>query len=72
LNRTTLTQTESFIPGKDASLGGRYPVMNVSDAAASEGSRRVSEFFGLETLGVDMEGSAMHRTLLAAHDKAVA
>jgi ribosomal protein S12 methylthiotransferase accessory factor len=29
-------------------------------------------FFGLETLGVDMEGSAMHRTLLAAYDKAVA
>ncbi len=30
---------------------------------------RSEKFFGLETLGVDMEGSAMHQTLLAAYDK---
>ena len=30
---------------------------------------RSERFFGLETLGSDMEGSAMHRTLLAAYDK---
>jgi ribosomal protein S12 methylthiotransferase accessory factor len=30
---------------------------------------RSEKFFGLETLGADMEGSAMHRTLLAAYDK---
>jgi len=27
------------------------------------------KFFGLDTLGADMEGSAMHQTLLAAYDK---
>jgi ribosomal protein S12 methylthiotransferase accessory factor len=26
-------------------------------------------FFGLDTLGVDMQGSPMHQTLLAAYDK---
>ena len=30
---------------------------------------RSERFFGLHTLGVDMEGSAMHQTLLAAYDK---
>ena len=30
---------------------------------------RSETFFGLEMLGVDLEGSAMHRTLLAAYDK---
>jgi ribosomal protein S12 methylthiotransferase accessory factor len=30
---------------------------------------RSERFFGLPTLGVDMEGSAMHQTLLAAYDK---
>lgn len=30
---------------------------------------RTEKFFGLETLGEDMEGSAMHRTLLEAYDK---
>ena len=30
---------------------------------------RSERFFGLETLGADMEGSAMHQTLLAAYDK---
>lgn len=30
---------------------------------------RSERFFGLETLGADMEGSQMHRTLLAAYDK---
>ena len=30
---------------------------------------RGERFFGLETLGPDMEGSPMHRTLLAAYDK---
>ena len=30
---------------------------------------RSEKFFGLEMLGVDMQGSAMHTTLLAAYDK---
>jgi ribosomal protein S12 methylthiotransferase accessory factor len=30
---------------------------------------RSERFFGLETLGSDMQGSAMHQTLLAAYDK---
>ncbi len=30
---------------------------------------RSERFFGLHTLGADMEGSPMHRTLLAAYDK---
>ena len=30
---------------------------------------RNERFFGLETLGVDMQGSAMHQSLLAAYDK---
>jgi ribosomal protein S12 methylthiotransferase accessory factor len=30
---------------------------------------RSEKFFGLESLGPDMEGSAMHQTLLAAYDK---
>ncbi len=30
---------------------------------------RSERFFGLPTLGADMEGSAMHQTLLAAYDK---
>jgi ribosomal protein S12 methylthiotransferase accessory factor len=30
---------------------------------------RSERFFGLETLGADMQGSAMHQTLLAAYDK---
>jgi ribosomal protein S12 methylthiotransferase accessory factor len=30
---------------------------------------RSERFFGLETLGADMEGSPMHQTLLAAYDK---
>ena len=30
---------------------------------------RSERFFGLETLGPDMEGSPMHQTLLAAYDK---
>jgi ribosomal protein S12 methylthiotransferase accessory factor len=34
--------------------------------ALLDGSER---FFGLETLGPDMQGSAMHQTLLAAYDK---
>jgi ribosomal protein S12 methylthiotransferase accessory factor len=30
---------------------------------------RSEKFFGLETLGADMQGSAMHQSLLAAYDK---
>jgi ribosomal protein S12 methylthiotransferase accessory factor len=30
---------------------------------------RSERFFGLEALGSDMQGSAMHQTLLAAYDK---
>ena len=30
---------------------------------------RSETFFGLHTLGADMEGSQMHQTLLAAYDK---
>jgi hypothetical protein len=29
----------------------------------------VEKFFGLDTLGEDMQGSAMHQTLLKAYDK---
>lgn len=44
-----------------------YGVESVRQAEALlNGSER---FFGLDTLGVDMEGSAMHQTLLAAYDK---
>lgn len=44
-----------------------YGVETVRQAAALlDGSER---FFGLEPLGVDMQGSAMHQTLLAAYDK---
>ena len=30
---------------------------------------RSERFFGLDTLGSDMQGSAMHQTLLKAYDK---
>jgi ribosomal protein S12 methylthiotransferase accessory factor len=30
---------------------------------------RSERFFGLDPLGPDMQGSAMHTTLLAAYDK---
>jgi ribosomal protein S12 methylthiotransferase accessory factor len=30
---------------------------------------RSEKFFGLDTLGEDMQGSAMHQTLLKAYDK---
>lgn len=30
---------------------------------------RSERYFGLHTLGADMEGSAMHQTLLEAYDK---
>ena len=30
---------------------------------------RSERFFGLQKLGVDMEGSAMHQTLLISYDK---
>ena len=30
---------------------------------------RREKFFGLDTLGPNMQGSAMHQTLLAAYDK---
>ena len=30
---------------------------------------RSEKFFGLDTLGTDMEGSAMHQSLLVAYDK---
>ena len=30
---------------------------------------RSERFFGLDTLGSDIQGSAMHQTLLAAYDK---
>ena len=44
-----------------------YGVETVRQAVALlDGSER---FFGLEPLGVDMQGSAMHQTLLAAYDK---
>jgi ribosomal protein S12 methylthiotransferase accessory factor len=31
--------------------------------------KRSEKFFGLDTLGADMQGSAMHQSLLAAYDK---
>lgn len=44
-----------------------YGVDTVRQAEALlDGSER---FFGLDTLGADFEGSAMHQTLLAAYDK---
>ena len=44
-----------------------YGAESVRQAEALlDGSER---FFGLDTLGPDMEGSAMHQTLLAAYDK---
>ena len=44
-----------------------YGVETVRQATALlDGSER---FFGLEPLGVDMQGSGMHQTLLAAYDK---
>jgi ribosomal protein S12 methylthiotransferase accessory factor len=49
------------------SMGLLYGVETVRQAAAL--LDRSERFFGLETLGVDMEGSAMHQTLLAAYDK---
>jgi ribosomal protein S12 methylthiotransferase accessory factor len=44
-----------------------YGAETVRQAEALLG--RSERFFGLETLGPDMEGSAMHQTLLAAYDK---
>ena len=37
--------------------------------ACALGGYRSERFFGLDTLGPDMEGSKMHQTLLAAYDK---
>lgn len=44
-----------------------YGAENVRQAEAL--LDRSESFFGLDTLGPDMEGSAMHQTLLAAYDK---
>lgn len=44
-----------------------YGEANVGQAEALLDGR--DKFFGLEALGVDMQGSAMHQTLLAAYDK---
>jgi ribosomal protein S12 methylthiotransferase accessory factor len=44
-----------------------YGAGTVSQAAAL--IERRERFFGLEALGPDMQGSAMHQTLLAAYDK---
>ena len=50
-----------------ASLALLYGRQTLRQAEALlNGSER---FFGLETLGADMQGSAMHQTLLAAYDK---
>ena len=67
---------ESMIKLEDSDNGadnyGRALVMlygadNVRQAQAL--LDRSERFFGLETLGKDYEGSAMHQTLLAAYDK---
>ena len=51
----------------------RRPLDLMYGAATVAQARRLLErserFFGLDTLGADMEGSAMHQTLLAAYDK---
>jgi ribosomal protein S12 methylthiotransferase accessory factor len=44
-----------------------YGAATVRQAAAL--LDRSERFFGLDALGPDMEGSAMHQTLLAAYDK---
>ena len=44
-----------------------YGVATVQQAQAL--IERSERFFGLDTLGPDMQGSAMHQTLLAAYDK---
>ncbi len=49
------------------SLDLLYSRQTVRQAAAL--LDRSEKFFGLETLGADMQGSAMHTTLLAAYDK---
>lgn len=51
----------------DRSLTLLYGAETVRQATAL--LDRSERFFGLHTLGADMEGSAMHRTLLAAYDK---
>ncbi len=52
-------QAETFIPGKDAALESTIATMQ----------QKLGERGFLEPLGPDMEGSAMHQTLLAAYDK---
>jgi ribosomal protein S12 methylthiotransferase accessory factor len=49
------------------SLNLLYGVETVRQAAAL--LDRSEKFFGLDALGADMQGSAMHQTLLAAYDK---
>ena len=50
-----------------AELGERHRLE--SDRRVDARDDASERFFGLDTLGVDMEGSAMHQTLLAAYDK---
>ena len=59
--------TSSQPEGKYWSLGVNWtPSPRTSVSASSE------RFFGLDALGPDFEGSALHRSLLAAYDKLTA
>ena len=63
---------ENLLNLEDADNYGRslallYGVETVRQARAL--LDRSARFFGLDTLGADMEGSPMHQTLLAAYDK---
>ncbi len=62
-NMLNLEQTDNY----RRSLVLLYGAATVRQAEAL--LDRSERFFGLETLGVDMQGSAMHQTLLAAYDK---
>jgi len=64
-------QTESFIPGKDASLESTVIAYGAEPLRQAQALlSREESFFGLVKLGPDMEGSEMHGKLLAAYDKA--
>lgn len=62
-NMLNLEQTDNY----RRSLVLLYGAATVRQAEAL--LDRSERFFGLETLGADMQGSAMHQTLLAAYDK---
>ena len=63
---------ESLLLLDDAPDYRRAMVMLYGEANVRQAEKlidRRDKFFGLDPLGVDMQGSAMHQTLLAAYDK---